>query len=223
MIDAVVFDMDGVILDSEQLVVRCWQKIAAKYGIEDIEKFCVAALGLNREAAKKLFVRMYDGRYGDEDDYERIKSEMSAEFHRAAAAGQLVLKPGVKEILGKLRANKIPCALATSTRKEVVTMELSKLGVIDYFDKLVCGDMVERSKPAPDIFLKACGELGVKPECAFAVEDSYNGVRAAYAAGMKIAMIPDLVQPDDEMRDKADFIFKDMTEFEKYILEYQNS
>ena len=91
--------------------------------------------------------------------------------------------------------------------------------MIDYFDKLVCGDMVDRSKPAPDIFLKACEGLGVESESAWAVEDSYNGVRAAYAAGMKIAMIPDLVQPDDEMRDKADFIFKNMNEFQEYILE----
>lgn len=197
---AVVFDMDGVILDSEQLVVKSWQKTADKYGIEDIESFCMAALGLNREAAKKLFVQMYKGRCGegqdtlDEERYESLKVEM-------------------------LRDNCIPCALATSTRKEVVTMELINLGVIDYFDKLVCGDMVDRSKPAPDIFLKACEELGVESESAWAVEDSYNGVRAAYAAGMKIAMIPDLVQPDDEMRDKADFIFKNMNEFQEYILE----
>lgn len=222
---AVVFDMDGVILDSEQLVVKSWQKTADKYGIEDIESFCMAALGLNREAAKKLFVQMYKGRCGegqdtlDEERYESLKGEMVAEFHRAAAEGELVLKPGVTDMLKMLRDNCIPCALATSTRKEVVTMELINLGVIDYFDKLVCGDMVDRSKPAPDIFLKACEELGVESESAWAVEDSYNGVRAAYAAGMKIAMIPDLVQPDDEMRDKADFIFKNMNEFQEYILE----
>ena len=80
MVGAVVFDMDGVILDSEQLVVRSWQKIAGKYGIENIEGFCMAALGLNREAAKKLFVRMYDGRYGDEERYEVLKAEMASEF-----------------------------------------------------------------------------------------------------------------------------------------------
>ena len=89
-----------------------------------------------------------------------------------------MLKPGVTDMLKMLRDNCIPCALATSTRKEVVTMELINLGVIDYFDKLVCGDMVDRSKPAPDIFLKACEELGVESESAWAVEDSYNGVRA---------------------------------------------
>ena len=89
---AVIFDMDGVILDSEQLVVQCWQKIAGKYNIDNIEKFCIAALGLNREAAKKLFVQMYDGRYGDEERYEILKSEMSAAFHKAASEGGLTLR-----------------------------------------------------------------------------------------------------------------------------------
>lgn len=218
MIAAVVFDMDGVILDSEQLVVRSWQKIADKYGIEDIEKFCVAALGLNREAAKKLFVQMYDGIYGDEARYEELKSEMAAEFHRSAAEGELLLKPGAKNILRMLKDNNIPRALATSTRKEVVTMELTNLGVIDYFDKLICGDMVTRSKPAPDIFLRACEELYVDPHMTYAVEDSYNGVRAAYSAGMKVAMIPDLVQPDDEMRKKTEIILKDLNELVQYLL-----
>ena len=96
-------------------------------------------------------------------------------------------------------------------------MELTNLGVIDYFDKLICGDMVERSKPAPDIFLKACEELGVAPDKAFAVEDSYNGVRAACSAGMKVVMIPDLVQPDVEMKDKAHIILSNMNEFGEYI------
>ena len=218
MVDAVVFDMDGVILDSEQLVVRSWQKIAQNYKIEDIEKFCMGALGLNREAAKKLFVRIYDGRYGDEERYELLKAEMAAEFHRAASEGELILKPGVTDTLKMLDDNHIPCALATSTRKEVVTMELTNLGVIDYFDKLICGDMVERSKPAPDIFLKACEELGVAPEDAFAVEDSYNGVRAAHSAGMKVVMIPDLVQPDVEMREKALIIFDNMDGLKEYIM-----
>ena len=178
----------------------------------------MAALGLNREAAKKLFVRIYDGRYGDEERYELLKAEMAAEFHRAASEGELILKPGVSDTLKLLDDNHSPCALATSTRKEVVTMELTNLGVIDYFDKLICGDMVERSKPAPDIFLKACEELGVAPDKALAVEDSYNGVRAACSAGMKVVMIPDLVPPDDEMREKALIIFDSMDGFKEYIM-----
>lgn len=215
---AVVFDMDGVILDSEQLVVKCWQKIAGKYNIENIEKFCMAALGLNREAAKKLFVQMYDGRYGDEERYEVLKAEMSSTFHRAAAEGELTLKPGVKDTLKSLTDEGIPCALATSTRREVVIPELTNLGVIEYFDKLICGDMVARSKPAPDIFLKACEELGVIPQETYAVEDSYNGVRSAHSAGMKVIMIPDLVQPDEEMREKADHIVKKISDIKKIVL-----
>ena len=209
---AVIFDMDGVILDSEQLVVQCWQKIAGKYNIDNIEKFCIAALGLNREAAKKRFVQMYDGRYGDEERYEILKSEMSAAFHKAASEGELTLKPGVKDTLKSLTDGGIPCALATSTRREVVIPELTNLGVIEYFDKLICGDMVARSKPAPDIFLKACEELNVIPQ------DTYNGVRSAHAAGMKVIMIPDLVQPDEEIRGKTTYIFTRISDIKKILL-----
>lgn len=215
---AVIFDMDGVILDSEQLVVQCWQKIAGKYNIDNIEKFCIAALGLNREAAKKLFVQMYDGRYGDEKRYEILKSEMSAAFHKAASEGELTLKPDVKDTLKSLTDGGIPCALATSTRREVVIPELTNLGVIEYFDKLICGDMVARSKPAPDIFLKACEELNVIPQDTYAVEDSYNGVRSAHAAGMKVIMIPDLVQPDEEIRGKTTYIFTRISDIKKILL-----
>lgn len=215
---AVIFDMDGVILDSEQLVVKCWQKIAGKYNIDNIEKFCIAALGLNRGAAKKLFVQMYDGRYGDEERYEILKSEMSAAFHKAASEGGLTLKPGVKDTLKSLTDCGIPCALATSTRREVVIPELTNLGVIEYFDKLICGDMVARSKPAPDIFLKACEELNVIPQDTYAVEDSYNGVRSAHAAGMKVIMIPDLVQPDEEIRGKTTYIFTRISDIKKILL-----
>lgn len=215
---AVIFDMDGVILDSEQLVVQCWQKIAGKYNIDNIEKFCIAALGLNREAAKKLFVQMYDGRYGDEERYEILKSEMSAAFHKAASEGGLTLKPGVKDTLKSLTDDGISCALATSTRREVVIPELTNLGVIEYFDKLICGDMVARSKPAPDIFLKACEELNVIPQDTYAVEDSYNGVRSAHAAGMKVIMIPDLVQPDEEIRGKTTYIFTRISDIKKILL-----
>lgn len=215
---AVIFDMDGVILDSEQLVVQCWQKIAGKYDIDNIEKFCIAALGLNREAAKKLFVQMYDGRYGDEERYEILKSEMSAAFHKAASEGGLTLKPGVKDTLKSLTDCGISCALATSTRREVVIPELTNLGVIEYFDKLICGDMVARSKPAPDIFLKACEELNVIPQDTYAVEDSYNGVRSAHAAGMKVIMIPDLVQPDEEIRGKTTYIFTRISDIKKILL-----
>lgn len=222
MVTAVVFDMDGVILDSEQLVVKSWKKIAAKYGIDDIENFCMAALGLNRDAAKKLYGRMYKDRYDKESgdirlEYDRLKAEMSAKFHRAASEGELVLKTGVTDILEMLHRNRIPCALATSTRREVVIPELTKLGVIEYFDRLICGDMVARSKPAPDIFLKACEELGAAPEHTYAVEDSYNGVRAACAAGMRVVMIPDLVPADEEMREKADLIMKDLNELREYL------
>ena len=213
--DAVVFDMDGVIFDSERAVMKCWLELADKYGIENIEKSFLACTGTTMVRTKEIMIETY----GADFPYDAYAKEASCLYHEKYDGGKLPMKPGVVELLTFLKKENKKIALASSTRKQTVINQLRDADIIQFFDAFICGDMVERSKPAPDIFLKSCEELGVEPESAFAVEDSYNGVRAAYAAGMKIAMIPDLVQPDDEMRDKADFVFKNMDEFQEYILE----
>lgn len=192
---AVVFDMDGVIFDSEKLVVLCWQEIADKYNIVGIEEQCRRCLGLNREAAKQKMLE----HYGMDFPYDAYKKEMSDLYHSRYSGGRLPMKPGVVEILTFLKENGKKIALASSTRKEVVVAELRDAGIIDYFDKVICGDMVARSKPEPDIFLKACEELEVAVKDAYAIEDSYNGIRAAHRAGMMPVMVPDLAEPTKEM------------------------
>ena len=95
--------------------------------------------------------------------------------------------------------------------------ELRDAGLLEYFDVLVCGDKVERSKPAPDIFLKACEETGVSPARAYAVEDSYNGIRSAAAGGLRPVMVPDLMPPTEEMEQLAEVILPDLTAVERYL------
>ena len=189
-INAVVFDMDGVIFDSEKLVVECWVETANRYGVVGVEKMCKECLGLNRLAAKEKFLK----HYGQDFPYDSYKQEMSDLYHKRAREGALVMKPGVVELLTFLKENDIKIALASSTRKQVVTWELTYAGIIDYFDEIVCGDMVSKSKPDPEIFLKACELLEVEPHEAFAIEDSYNGIRAAYAGGLRPIMVPDLAE-----------------------------
>lgn len=196
---AVVFDMDGVIFDSEKLVVLCWQEIAAKYSIVGIEEQCRLCLGLNREAARQKMLE----HYGLDFPYDTYKKEMSDLYHSRYSGGRLPMKPGVVELLSFLKGKGKKIALASSTRREVVLAELRDAGILDYFDKVICGDMVERSKPEPDIFLKACEELEVDVQDAYAIEDSYNGIRAAYRAGMMPIMVPDLAEPTEEMRQLA--------------------
>lgn len=216
--EAVIFDMDGVIFDSERLVLEGWLEIAAKYGIEGIEEVLPRCLGVNAQATREIF-REY---YGQEFPYDEYKKEASALFHSRYGNGRLPLKPGVRELLSFLKEEGYLVGLASSTRQAVVEQEIRDAGLIHYFDDLVCGDMLKRSKPEPDIYLKACENLKVEPRMAVAVEDSYNGIRSAKRAGMVPVMVPDMVQPDEEMKGLAHVICQDLFEVKKWISKNKN-
>lgn len=211
---AVVFDMDGVIFDSERLVISCWQKVAKKYGILHIEDACMECLGINAKLTKELFCR----RYGADFPYDAYKKEMSALFHEEAAGGRLPVKEGVFALLQYLKEKGVKVALASSTRREVVVRELKDGGLLPYFEQVIAGDMVEKSKPEPDIFLTACKSLGVEPEAAFAIEDSYNGIRAAHSAGMKPIMVPDLIGPTAEIEGLCYKVMGSLAEVKEYFI-----
>lgn len=212
-IQAVLFDMDGVIFDSEIKVVECWKDIAEKYGFGDIETPCYEALGTTREIAREIML----AHYGADFPYDAYKDEMAALFHARYGEGRLPKKKGVEELLQFLHMHNLKVALASSTRREVVTQELRDGGLLDYFDAVICGDMVARSKPEPDIFLKACEVLGVAPEHAVGIEDSYNGMRALAAAGITAIMVPDLKQPTDEIRALATEVLPDLLAVKAYL------
>lgn len=213
MLEAVIFDMDGVIFDSEALVLKTWKQVADKYGIPDIEETCRECLGTNHEATKNIF----KNHYGEEFPYDTYKKEMAELFHQQAAGGNLEKKPGIHELLEYLRSIKIKTGLASSTREEIVRRELSEGGLLSYFDEIVCGDMVKRSKPAPDIYLEACRRLMVKPECCYGIEDSYNGIRALKSAGIHPLMVPDLAEPTEEMEMLAECILPSLHEVKAYL------
>lgn len=215
MLEAVVFDMDGVIFDSEALVIRTWKQVADKYGIPDIEKTCMECLGTNSEATLKIFQK----HYGEDFPYAVYKKEMADLFHEQAAGGKLPKKRGIIELLEYLHYRDIKVGLATSTREEIVKKELSESGLMEYFDEIVCGDMVERSKPEPDIYLEACKRLQVEPEKCYGIEDSYNGIRALKSAGLHAIMVPDLADPTSEMEELAECILPSLLEVKKYLEE----
>ncbi len=210
---AVVFDMDGVIFDSEILIIECWQVIAKKYGIQGIEEACREVLGVNATETKEKFLI----RYGADFPYDTYKAEVSKLYHDNYDDGKLPLKPGVVELLQYLKEKNIKVALASSTRTAVVKQELADAKIIDYFQVIIGGDMVSRSKPQPDIFLKACEELGVAPEEAFAVEDSYNGIRAAAAGHLRPIMVPDLMPPTEEMQELSEVILDSLIDVITYL------
>lgn len=213
---AVVFDMDGVIFDSERLVLSGWERAAKSYGLEGVGEVFLKCIGTNAVETKKIFL----AHYGEAFPYDEFRKVGSAYFHEQCKDDLVPMKPGVAEILRYLNDAGYLVGLASSTRYEFVYREIKAAGLLPYFRNLTCGDMLKKSKPEPDIFLMACDSLGVRPEEAIAIEDSYNGIRAAYRAGMFPVMVPDLVMPDEEIRGIAGAVFENLTEVQNWI---QNS
>jgi len=191
----IVFDMDGVLIDSEALIMEIWKEIALREGIQNIESTLLQCIGITAPETKALFLRVY----GKDFPYEKLQKQASEIFHGRAGSGGLPVKPGVYELFRFLEENHFQIGLASSTREAVVRSEMESLGLLKYFHIVVCGDMVSHSKPHPEIYLKACELLGAPPAHCYAVEDSPNGIRSAHAAGMKPLMVPDLIAPDAEI------------------------
>ena len=212
-VQAVIFDMDGVIFDSERLVIECWQVIAGKHNIPDIVEICMRVQGNNREETGKRFRE----KYGNDFPYEAYKKEVSELFRHLYGEGRLPLKPGVVEILEELKRKRVPLAQASSTRTDIVKLELEEADLLHYFDAVLGGDMAVRSKPEPDIFFAAAKALGAAPANCYVLEDSFNGIRAAHRAGMHPVMIPDMQQPTEEIRGLAEVIVNDLTIALEYL------
>lgn len=211
--DAVVFDMDGVIFDSERATMECWIELANKYGIENIEEPYYRCTGTTMVRTREIMLETY----GQDFPYDTYAKEASVMYHTKYDGGRLPMKPGIRELLEFLKENGKKIAIASSSRSQTVINQIRDAGIEDYFDAVICGDMVERSKPAPDIFLKACSDLGVEPVRAYGIEDSYNGVRALHAGRLHPIMVPDLLPATDEMRGIAECVLKDLNEVIEYL------
>ena len=210
---AVVFDMDGVIFDSERAIMGCWIELADKYRLKDIEKAFLSCTGTTASRTREIMLETY----GDDFPYDEYAKESSRMFHERYDNGKLPIKSGVFEILEFLKNSGKKIALASSTRKESVINELRDAGLIDYFDEIVTGDMVSNSKPAPDIFLKAVETLGIKAEDAYAIEDSYNGIKSAFRGNLRPIMVPDLLPPNDEMTQMSEIILLSLNDVITYL------
>ncbi len=206
----VVFDMDGVLFDSESLVLQSWEIVAARHEIPEIQTICRRCLGTNADAAKQMFLSYY----GADFPYDTYKAEMSQEFWKGVEMGKMALKPGVREILDFLQTAHIPTAIASSTRTAVIQRELALFDLTDLFQKIIGGDQVRHSKPHPEIYQKACAALKIPPADAVAIEDSYNGIRSAHAAGMQAIMIPDLLPPTAEILPLTSGVYPDLIAFQ---------
>ncbi len=211
--DAVIFDMDGVIFDSERATMDCWIELAEKYSIPDIKTPYYKCIGVNAAKTREIMINTY----GKDFPYDRYAKEASLMYHDRYDGGRLPVKKGVRLILEFLKKHDKKIALASSSKKETVISQLRDADILRFFDEIVTGDMVEKSKPEPDIFLKACEKTGVLPERAYAIEDSINGIRAAYSGKLKPIMVPDILPADDEMRQKAEAVLENLEEVADYL------
>lgn len=210
---AVVFDMDGVLFDTEAVCLEGWVAVAEKNKLPGMREIFPKCIGLNGNDTQAVMLDAYGGDF----DYADFRKQASVEFWNYIEKNGLPQKPGVKELLEWLKASEYKIALASSTKRSSVLSHLEDAGIMDYFSVIISGDMVEHSKPQPDIYLMACEKLGVEPKEAYAIEDSFNGIRSAFAAGMKPIMVPDMIAPDEEMREKSVEIFEDLNEVLKYL------
>lgn len=191
----IVFDMDGVLIDTEALILKIWKEVAAKAGIENVEHTLRQCIGITAPETRAVFLRAY----GEDFPYEKYVGQASEGFHAYIRKNGLPVKPGVYELFDFLKENDFRIALASSTAEASVRSEMESIGLLPYFHVIVCGDMVSHSKPHPEIYQKACALLGVPASSCYAVEDSFYGIRSSHAAGMKPIMVPDLAEPDEEI------------------------
>lgn len=210
---AVIFDMDGVIFDSEKAVYEGWKDLAEKYGFSDLDTVYRRAIGVNAKAAERVFLDFY----GEDFPYDKYKDEQSENYHKKYDGGRLPKKPYVEELLQFLKAEGYKTAIASSTRTALVKKQVEEANLSLYFDAIIGGDLIEKSKPEPDIFLKAAELIQASPKDCYVIEDSYNGIRAAYAAKMTGIMVPDMLPPTEEMEEKAKYILKDLLEVKKLL------
>ena len=203
---AIIFDMDGVMFDTERLYEEAFLSVARQWGYEsDVTlEFVKSFKGQKKESIKKLYKSLLD-----EKSIQKTGKEFDADEHMKQVLGYLdnyietngmPVKDGLIELIKYAHLNDIKVAIGTSEKLERVNYYLSKANMdIDLFDVIVCGDMVEHGKPAPDIYLKACEKLSVSPKDAIVCEDAPNGIMASYNAGTKTIMIVDLIEPTEEI------------------------
>ena len=196
MVSGIIFDMDGVLIDSERQSNEGWLWAAGQLGV-DMPMWLIDSF---KGAPAELCCKFFDDYYKGVIDYWEAKELRTQHVYKIRETEGIPVKKGVKDIFEYIRNNGLKCAVATSTRRESAEKTLYEIGVWDYLDAVVYGDEVERGKPEPDIFLRAAKAIGVNPSEAVVVEDSINGIKAGYAADMRVVHIPDTIAIDDDIR-----------------------
>lgn len=213
MIKGAVFDMDGLMFDTETLVYNAWQKVMDDHNYKyDFEIF-KQTLGKRTVDVKKMYEEMYDNNFV----YATMREEANVYFRKAIADFGVPIKKGLINLLEHLKSKGIKIALATSTSSQTTMWIMGLADLKKYFNALVCGNMVTNGKPHPEVFLTAAKELQLDPQDCIALEDSINGIKSAYNAGMKPIMVPDMLEPTDEIKPMLYALCNDLDEVIQYF------
>ena len=212
-IDAVIFDMDGVIYDTEAFYLKHWIQVFSEYGYEMTKAIYINAMGRGRKKVKEYFKSVF----GEDLPIEEMYVKKDKLLFHAIRNKEVPLKPGALEFFSYLKNNNIKTALATSAKRERLDIQLEDSPIVQYFDAIVCGDDVVNSKPDPEIFLKAAEKIGAKIEKCIVIEDSEAGIKAAHDGKMTAFHVEDLKEADDSIKENANMLFKNLKEIQDYL------
>lgn len=215
MIKAVIFDMDGLMFDTEALAKEAWLRVGAQLGYPITEKEISQIRGSTPAASAEVF----RAAFGPEFDYPKAKALRNAMVEYFIDQNGVPMKYGLINLLEQLRQHGFRTAVASSSPRKTIEKYLAMAGLGSYYDEIISAENVARSKPAPDVFLLAAEQLGVAAESCLVLEDSANGLRAAYHAGMDSVCIPDIAPPDKASLSLAAAVFPDLSYVFDWILD----
>ena len=212
-IKAVIFDMDGILIDTERISFNAFKEVLKGYNYEMSEEFYLTMIGRNVKSIKEVMLSEYGSSFPFDEIYEK-KVKIAVE---TIDRDGVIIKPGVHELVDYLKDNNYRIAVATSTRKERAHYLLEQIGIKDKVDYIICGDQVVNSKPDPEIFLKAAKGIGIEPQNCMVIEDSDAGILAASRAGLPGINVPDMKKPDENMKKLAFKICSSLLDVKTYM------
>ena len=213
MIKEIIFDMDGLMIDSERVTFECYQERLKDMNLTMDEEFYKTLLG---KPIKGIYQRFYDV-YGNDFPIENVIQDVHQLMAERFETEGVPVKKGLVELLHYLKDNNYKTIVATSSNRDRVDKILAQAKITEFFDDSICGDEVTKGKPNPEVFLKSCQKLGVNVDEAIVLEDSEAGIQASYDANIKVICIPDMKYPEKQYEEKTFKILKDLTEVTAYL------